>query len=194
MNTTDMNTSHVIVDERTDLLELLRTRRAFLRFTANGLTDEQAASHPTASELCVGGLIKHVSDTEAGWARFIVEGPSALAGDKDWTEWGEAEWAARVAGFQMLPGERLAAFARDLRRSRAADRRAGRHTAGSRCRATAAEGAVVRTGRPPFGPSGVYAHRRRDRPARRPRRHHPRDDRRPENHVTNGGMDEWYRL
>ena len=108
MNTTDLNTSHVIVDERTDLLELLRTRRAFLRFTANGLTDEQAASHPTASELCIGGLIKHVSDTEAGWARFIVEGPSALVGDKDWTEWGEAEWAARVAGFQMLPGERLA--------------------------------------------------------------------------------------
>ena len=102
------STGSIAVDERTDLLELLRTRRNFLRFTANGLTDEQAASHPTASELCVGGLIKHVTDTEAGWANFIVDGPSALVGEKNWTEWGEAEWAARVAGFQMLPGETLA--------------------------------------------------------------------------------------
>ena len=104
-----MNTTEVtVIDERTDLLELLRTRRSFLRFTAKDLTDEQAASHPTASELCIGGLIKHVSDTESGWVRFIVEGPSALAGDKDWTEWGEAEWAARAAGFQMQQGETLA--------------------------------------------------------------------------------------
>src|SRR3954452_22456853 len=99
-----------VVDERTDLLELLQTRRNFLRFTARDLTDEQAASHPTASELCIGGLIKHVAATEAGWAAFLVQGPSALTGDKEWTDWGEAEWADRAAGFQMLPGETLASL------------------------------------------------------------------------------------
>ncbi len=102
-----------IVDERTDLLELLRTRRHFLLFTARDLTDEQAASHPTVSELCIGGLVKHVAVTESGWADFILQGPSALSGEKDWTEWGAQEWAARAAGFQMLPGETLAGLLAD---------------------------------------------------------------------------------
>src|SRR3954447_332504 len=68
--------------ERADILELLRTRRAFLRQTVDGMSDAQAASRPTVSELCLGGLIKHVAHTEAGWARFIIDGPSALGGEK----------------------------------------------------------------------------------------------------------------
>jgi Protein of unknown function (DUF664) len=99
--------------ERADLLDLLATCRHFLRFTARDLTDEQAAAHPTTSQLCVGGVIKHVSRTEAGWAQFILDGPSALVGEKDWTEWGEVEWAARAAEFQMMPGETLAGLLDD---------------------------------------------------------------------------------
>jgi hypothetical protein len=45
--------------ERADLLAALAKSRYFLRYTVRGLTDEQAAQRTTASELCLGGLIKH---------------------------------------------------------------------------------------------------------------------------------------
>jgi hypothetical protein len=82
--------------ERADLLGTLAKHRGFLCFTTEGLTDEQARMRPTESELCLGGLIKHVARTEEGWARFIVEGPSAI-GATD-----EATYAAHAAGFRML--------------------------------------------------------------------------------------------
>ena len=50
--------------ERADLLAALATHRHFLRFTVRGLTDEQARQRTTASELTLGGLIKHVAATE----------------------------------------------------------------------------------------------------------------------------------
>ncbi len=84
--------------ERADLLETLAKHRYFLRFTAQGLTDEQASATPTASALSVGGLIKHVTATERQWARFAVEGASAMSGGAD----GENDWAD---GFRMVPGE-----------------------------------------------------------------------------------------
>ena len=87
--------------ERSDLLETLAKHRFFLRFTVRDLTDEQAGARPTASALCLGGLIKHVAATEKGWASFILEGPAAMST-------GEAaadEWLAR---FRMLPGDTLA--------------------------------------------------------------------------------------
>jgi hypothetical protein len=64
--------------EHADILETLRTHRYFLRHTAQGLTDEQARLSPTASELTVGGLIKHVSFIEAGWADFAERGTEAM--------------------------------------------------------------------------------------------------------------------
>ena len=64
--------------ERADILETLRTHRYFLRHTVEGLTDEQARLSPTASELTLGGLIKHVSAMEAGWADFAERGTEAM--------------------------------------------------------------------------------------------------------------------
>jgi len=87
--------------ERTDLTALLNRQRDFLKQTARGLTDEQAGMRTTVSELCVGGLIKHVSMVERQWAKFIVEGPSAMT-----FESGDPE--AYVKGFRMLDGETLA--------------------------------------------------------------------------------------
>jgi Protein of unknown function (DUF664) len=85
--------------ERADLLATLQAHRGFLRHTVRGLTDEQAARRTTVSELCLGGLIKHVALTEAQWADFIVRGPDVMAsGD------GQA-WAG---GFRMEPGDTLA--------------------------------------------------------------------------------------
>lgn len=94
--------------EREDLLGELRKARFFLRYTAKDLTDEQAAQRPTVSALSIGGLIKHVTDTERGWTEFIVSGPRALAGEKDFSEWTEEDFAEREKGFVMQPGETLA--------------------------------------------------------------------------------------
>lgn len=94
--------------EREDLLAALRTARFFLRYTAKDLTDEQAAQRTTVSALSVGGLIKHVTEVERGWAGFIVSGPRALAGEKDFADWTEEDFAEREKGFAMQPGETLA--------------------------------------------------------------------------------------
>ncbi len=91
--------------ERADLLAMLAKQRHFLRFTTRDLSDDQARECTTASELCLGGLIKHVTAVEKGWADFILEGPSAMG---DATSLTEDDWADRTAGFRLLPGETLA--------------------------------------------------------------------------------------
>jgi uncharacterized damage-inducible protein DinB len=96
--------------ERADLLEALGAQRNFLRFTVRDLTDEQARQRTTASELTLGGLIKHVSGTESGWVDFILEGPSSLG---DFSSMTEADFARRVDEFKLLPGETLAGVLED---------------------------------------------------------------------------------
>lgn len=100
--TTDATTNieATTTGERADILEALTKNRYFLRLTVQGLTDEQASARPTVSELCLGGLIKHVALTEASWVDFILQGPAAMAGGDDWSE--------HAMGFRMLPGETLA--------------------------------------------------------------------------------------
>jgi uncharacterized damage-inducible protein DinB len=88
--------------EQADLLQTLDTHREFLRTTVAGLTDEQAARNTTVSALSLGGLIKHVASTEAGWADFIVRGAEAVAMDMS-----EEAFTARANEFRMLPGETL---------------------------------------------------------------------------------------
>ena len=87
--------------ERTDLLESLAKHRDFLRHTADGLTDAQAAAAPTVSALCVGGLVKHVTAVEERWADFIERGADAFPPVD------EASMAAHSQGFQLLEGETL---------------------------------------------------------------------------------------
>jgi uncharacterized damage-inducible protein DinB len=87
--------------ERADLAQTLAKHRGFLRQTVQGLTDEQAALHPTASELCLGGIIKHVALVESGWVDFILDGPRT--GPMD-----QAAYEAHAAGFRMEDGETLA--------------------------------------------------------------------------------------
>lgn len=96
-----MTTRDATDREREDLLETLGAHRAFLRQTVQGLTDEQATRRTTVSELCLAGLVKHVTQMEEGWANFIVRGPAAMAFD-------EAAMQAHAAGFRMAEGETLA--------------------------------------------------------------------------------------
>ena len=88
--------------ERADLLAALAKHRFFLKFTVRDLTDEQAATRTTASELTLAGLIKHVADVEANWLRFVTEGPQAVAPPTD------GDYSAYADGFRMLEGETLA--------------------------------------------------------------------------------------
>ncbi len=91
--------------ERADLLAMLAERRHFLRFTTRDLTDDQARQRTTASELCLGGLIKHVAAVERNWVNFILDGPSAMP---DFTAMTERDWAERADQFRLLPAETLA--------------------------------------------------------------------------------------
>jgi hypothetical protein len=87
--------------ERQDLREALTKHRELFRYTVQGLTDEQAAMTPTTSELCLGGLIKHVAFVESGWVDFIVEGTKAM-------EATGGSYDAHSNSFRMLEGETLA--------------------------------------------------------------------------------------
>ena len=98
MTTTSEQTT---TGERADLIDALDSHRWFLTHTVQGLTDEQARLRPTASELTLGGLLKHVAATERMWAAFVVDGPAAFPAFDESTV---ADWAAE---FTMLPDETL---------------------------------------------------------------------------------------
>ncbi|MCX2731455.1 DinB family protein [Saccharopolyspora sp. NFXS83] len=112
-------TSPAVDDERADLLAELAAARAALITTTRGLSDEQAAARPTISALCLGGLLKHVTNVERSWMRFVLEGPSAMTLElPDGVTWDDfmagtareyPQWAIdRQQEFQVLPGETLA--------------------------------------------------------------------------------------
>ncbi|MFD2687077.1 DinB family protein [Streptomyces phyllanthi] len=105
-----MRTRSTRSTEAADLLETLAKHRHFLLFTTRDLTDEQAGRRTTVSELCLGGLIKHVTSVERHWVDFILNGPSAMG---DFTAMTEADWARRADEFRMLPGETLAGVLAD---------------------------------------------------------------------------------
>ncbi len=90
--------------ERNDLVNALDHHRELLLRTVVDLSDAQARQTPTASQLCLGGIIKHVSLVEEGWVRFIEEGPDAK-GPAD-----EAAYEAHAAGFRMTDAESLPAL------------------------------------------------------------------------------------
>jgi uncharacterized damage-inducible protein DinB len=101
----DRDGASAVGGERADLLAILAQHRHFLRFTTRDLSDEQAGRRTTVSELCLGGLIKHVVAAERGWVNFILEGPSAMG---DVTAMTEDDLARRAEEFRLLPGETLA--------------------------------------------------------------------------------------
>ena len=96
------NTTTPILDaERTELLAALAKHRQLFLHTVDGMTEEQIRLRPTASALCLGGLVKHVTRVESRWIDFIVRGPEAMAMD-------ESSYAAHAASFDVEEGETLA--------------------------------------------------------------------------------------
>lgn len=90
-----MTTTTTVSQEQSDLLDALHAHRGFLLRTVRDLTDDQAGAHPTTSELCLGGILRHVADMEERWANFIVDGPGAI-GPAD-----AAAYEAHAASFLM---------------------------------------------------------------------------------------------
>jgi uncharacterized damage-inducible protein DinB len=88
----------IMTGERADLLQTLAKHRGFLRFTVRDLTDEQATQRTTASELCLGGLLKHVANTEDRWMKFALGGAEAM--EKEPVDW--------EGQFRVREGETLA--------------------------------------------------------------------------------------
>ena len=86
--------------ERADLLSALGKHRGFLRQTLRGVTDGDAGRPTTVSELCLVGVVKHVTDTEQMWAGFIEHGADAFPA------WDDPDaFQRRVDSFRMLPDD-----------------------------------------------------------------------------------------
>jgi uncharacterized damage-inducible protein DinB len=90
-------------DERRDFLTALEKHRGFLRQTLNDVTDEEAGRRTTVSELCLGGIVKHVTQVEERWVDFILRGPDAMGGGFD-----PEALQAHLDTFRMLEGDTVA--------------------------------------------------------------------------------------
>jgi uncharacterized damage-inducible protein DinB len=66
-----------VADERGALREYLTYHQSAFFAVAYGLTDEQARSSPSASELSIGGLIKHVTAMQHTWMSRVAAAPDA---------------------------------------------------------------------------------------------------------------------
>ncbi|HEY3548171.1 MAG TPA: DinB family protein [Propionicimonas sp.] len=97
-----------------DLLAALERHREFLMFTTLRLTDDEARLTPTASELHIGGLVKHVTATERGWVAFMTGDDMATAAG-DW-------WAGHHMGADETLAELLDDYARCAEETEAAVR------------------------------------------------------------------------
>ncbi|HZE42079.1 MAG TPA: DinB family protein [Stackebrandtia sp.] len=87
-------------DERDNLLKYAAAQRDTFRYVAHGLTDEQARATPTAGTLSIGGLIKHIAQTERQWMVTVTQAPRP---DIDYAN-----------GFTMLDNETLEGLLADL--------------------------------------------------------------------------------
>ncbi|GHH85396.1 hypothetical protein GCM10018793_53320 [Streptomyces sulfonofaciens] len=85
-------------DERTALLAFAAAQRGGIRRAVLGLSDEQAAQRPSASELSLSGLVKHAAETELNWLRMAQQRPNERARTPE-------TWAE---GFRLAEGETLA--------------------------------------------------------------------------------------
>ena len=62
------------MDEKAQVLTILESARQSLARMFADVTEERARTTPTASALCLGGILKHVTYGETIWVDFIVEG------------------------------------------------------------------------------------------------------------------------
>jgi uncharacterized damage-inducible protein DinB len=83
-------------DERTTLITFLQQQRYVLKLSAYGLSDDEAKSSPSASELSVGGLITHLAYGERHWIQRNVQGIDVGPIEEEYAN-----------GFTLLEGETI---------------------------------------------------------------------------------------
>jgi uncharacterized damage-inducible protein DinB len=110
--------TEIIGDERETLLLFIENQRAGIREALEGLTPEQAASRPSASELSLSGLVKHASEVEFNWLRMAQRKPNERQRTMEtWNESfqlvGDETIEAQLAQWEEV-GRELTAFVRDL--------------------------------------------------------------------------------
>ncbi|MET8945324.1 DinB family protein [Streptomyces sp. NPDC004542] len=104
-------------DERGALLSFLAEQRGGIRRAVLGLTEEQAASRPSASELSLAGLVKHAAEVEQYWvARAKGEPPAIQRDQSNWHETFQLVGDETVAS-QLAYGEEVAAETEKFLRS-----------------------------------------------------------------------------
>jgi uncharacterized damage-inducible protein DinB len=86
-------------DECGALLSFVEAQRGAIRRSVLGLTEEQAASRPSASELSLSGLLKHVAETELNWLRLAQQRPNEKQRSEE--TWGDS---FRLVGDETIPG------------------------------------------------------------------------------------------
>ena len=69
---------NALTGERGELLRSLAEQRDILRIAVRGIDDEQSATRTTASELTLGGLIKHLTRGEVVWTQIMRARDGAL--------------------------------------------------------------------------------------------------------------------
>ncbi|MCW7991735.1 hypothetical protein XF35_42760 [Streptomyces platensis subsp. clarensis] len=84
-------------DERGAFLNFIETQRQAVVRASYGLTEEQAASRPSVSELSLSGLIKHCAEVELNWLRRAQGRPNERQRSEE--TWGEA--------FRLVDGETI---------------------------------------------------------------------------------------
>ncbi|WP_413753304.1 DinB family protein [Streptomyces sp. R-74717] len=85
-------------DERGALLSFVEAQRGAIRRSLIGLTEEQAASRPSASELSLSGLLKHVAETELNWLRLAQQRPNEkVRTEETWAD------SFRLVGDETVP-------------------------------------------------------------------------------------------
>ncbi|NLG55916.1 MAG: DinB family protein [Rhodococcus sp.] len=94
-----MTTSNsALTGERADLLAILEDQRHNFQITLRGLTEEQAVKRSTVSELTLGGLVKHLTQTESQWITTILEPDENAEFDMD----------SVTDSYQLVAGESFA--------------------------------------------------------------------------------------
>jgi uncharacterized damage-inducible protein DinB len=86
-------------DERGALLSFVEAQRGAIRRSVLGLTEEQAASRPSASELSLSGLVKHVAEMELNWLRLAQQRPNERQRSEE--TWGDS---FRLVGEETVRG------------------------------------------------------------------------------------------
>ncbi|MFJ8073919.1 DinB family protein [Streptomyces sp. NPDC096176] len=86
-------------DERGALISFVEAQRGAIRRSVLGLTEEQAASRPSASELSLSGLLKHVAEMELNWLRLAQQRPNERQRSEE--TWGDS---FRLVGAETIPG------------------------------------------------------------------------------------------